>query len=64
MKHFFLSLLLVAGMMGARAQSMTEWQDQHINSVNRLPMRTSFFAFEDARAARDDKAQSNRYLVF
>ena len=62
MKHFFLSLLLVAGMMGARAQSMTEWQDQHINSVNRLPMRASFFAFEDAQAAAGDKAQSDRFL--
>ena len=37
-------LLLVAAT--GRAQTFTEWQDQHINSINRLPMHSTFLADE------------------
>ena len=45
------------------AQSFTEWRDAGTNEVNRLPMRTSWFAYESAEAARTgDKRSSERYL--
>lgn len=38
------------------------WEDPQINAINRLPMHTSFFAFEDAsRAEAGDPAASERY---
>lgn len=48
---------------GASAQSFTEWRDAGTNEVNRLPMRTSWFAYESAEAARTgDKRSSERFL--
>ena len=41
----FTCLLLMAAATG-RAQTFTEWQDQHINSINRLPMHSTFLAEE------------------
>ena len=41
--------VFVAGI--ASAQSFTEWQDPAVNSVNRLPMHSHFFAYESAEAA-------------
>ncbi|QIG53532.1 DUF4981 domain-containing protein [Altererythrobacter sp. BO-6] len=39
------------------------WEDPQVNEINRLPMRTSFFAFEDeATALAGDPAMSQRYL--
>ena len=47
MRKLFLSacLLLLVAATG-RAQTFTEWQDQHINSINRLPMHSTFLADE------------------
>lgn len=48
---------------GASAQTFAEWQDPETNAVNRLPIRTSFFAYESADAAqRGDKSLSERFL--
>ena len=41
--------VFVAGI--ASAQSFTEWQDPAVNSVNRLPMHSHFFAYDSAEAA-------------
>lgn len=35
------------------AQTFTEWQDTKINQVNRAPMRSAFFAYENEQAALD-----------
>ncbi len=43
------ALFLAAGV--ASAQSFNEWQDPEINSVNRAPMHSHFFAYESAEAA-------------
>lgn len=45
-----------------QAQSFTEWQDPELNEVNRAPMHSSFFAYENAQAAQGDKECSERYL--
>ena len=41
----------------------TEWHDLQVNEVNRFPLHTSFFAFEnEAMARRGDKTASANYL--
>ncbi len=45
------------------AEQSVPWEDPQVNGINRLPMRTSFTAFESLAAARaGDTAQSRRYL--
>jgi len=53
-----------AAMVSAQeALDRPEWEDPQINEINRLPMRTSFFAFESTQAAvRDDRSASSRFL--
>ena len=50
MKHstLLLSLLFLLISTGTTAQTFTEWQDPHVNAVNRLPMHSTFLP-EDAR---------------
>lgn len=56
------SLLPIAASLtlAASAQTYKEWQDQNVNSLNRLPMHTSYFAFESPEIT--DIAQSSRFL--
>ncbi len=49
-KHLTIAVLLLAA-VSASAQSFTEWQDPAVNSVNREPMHSHFFAYESADAA-------------
>ena len=45
------------------APSFHEWHNMQVNEVNRFPMHTSFFAYENEEAAKKGKPQdSNRYL--
>ena len=48
MKHstLLLSLLFLLISAGMTAQTFTEWQDPHVNAVNRLPMHSSFLPAE------------------
>ena len=64
MKKQLILLLLGGGLIAsAQAQTFTEWQDQKVNEVNRLPMKTSFFAYEhEAAALQGDKQSSQRFL--
>lgn len=40
-----------------------EWENPQVNEIDRLPMRTSFFAYETPEAAeRDDRRASTRFL--
>lgn len=60
-----LTLCASALLMGAglQAQTFREWQDPAINAVNRLPMRTHYFAYPTAEeAARGEKEQSSHFL--
>lgn len=45
------------------AQTFTEWHDLQVNSVNRMPVHTSFFAYEnEAAALKGDKTASANYM--
>ena len=62
-KTFFSLLTAIAVATGAHAQTFTEWQDMQVNGVNRMPSRTSFFAFENESLARKgDPKQSQNFL--
>ena len=62
LRRFFIFWFTVFA-ASAPAQSFTEWRDAGTNEVNRLPMRTSWFAYESAEAARTgDKRSSERFL--
>ena len=53
MTGLFTVLALTAG-----AQTFQEWRNPEINAVNRAPMHTNYFAFENADAAKKaDKKQ-------
>ena len=66
---FVLLALLAAALIGwnaagaaGKAQPRPAWEDPQVNAINRLPMRASFFAFEDAaKAAAGDPAASARF---
>ncbi len=65
MRKTVLSILcFAAGIAQAQTQpTFTEWHDMSVNEVNRLPLHTSFFAYESrAKATAGDKTQSDRYL--
>lgn len=56
-----LALAALATAPAVQAQTFKEWQTQHVNSVNRLPMRTSHFAYPstaDALAGRPSEASN------
>ena len=59
MTGLFTVLALTAG-----AQTFQEWRNPEINAVNRAPMHTNYFAFENADAAmKADKKQSTNYMT-
>ncbi|WP_294594658.1 glycoside hydrolase family 2 TIM barrel-domain containing protein [uncultured Rikenella sp.] len=66
MKNLWISLLGIGAIVGCgavRAQSFTEWQDPAVNTVNRAPMRASYFAYETPeKAIAAEPEQSDRYL--
>ena len=64
-------ILLLAVLMGlamnnnaqVTAPSWTEWHDMEVNNVNRLPVHTTFFAYEnDELALQGDMTKSKRFL--
>ena len=62
MKRQFLTGLMVLMAIGAYAQG-NEWQDPRVNEVNRLPMHTSFFAFENDKEAKGTPEQAANYMT-
>ncbi len=48
----------------AAAPTYKEWHDMQVNEVNRFPMHTSFFAYEnEEKAQKDKRSASDRYLT-
>lgn len=43
-------------------QTMTEWKDMEVNEINRLPLHTPIFPFENNEAAHYDMTVSKRFL--
>lgn len=63
LKPTFLILSSLMGGFSLCAQTFTEWQDQSINSVNRLPMHTAYFPYESVEIANEGiKENSKNYL--
>ena len=60
--RFQLLALLGSLAVGASAQSFTEWQNQNVNSINRLPMHASYFAFANEEEAGRPIEDSENYL--
>lgn len=60
-KRVIIFLSTLTAVTYVSGQSFTEWQDQNVNEVNRLPMRTSFYPFSSAVAAEtgNPKTESN-----
>ncbi|MCH5223529.1 MAG: DUF4981 domain-containing protein [Muribaculaceae bacterium] len=58
----FPAFLLSIATVGS-AQTFKEWQDQKVNEVNRLPMRTSFFPYVSAEQAdKGNRKDASNYL--
>ena len=59
-----IALAAAAGASAGNAQTFREWQDQHVNQVNRLPMRTSHFAYPSTEAAlKGDMKEQPNYMT-
>lgn len=55
-----LIFLTFAGLsLSLNAQTMTEWHDQSVNQINRLPMHTSFFPYTSAEKASQGEPQAD-----
>ena len=67
-KRFFLTAALVGLAMyiqadTVKAPSFTEWHDMEVNNVNRMPVHTTFFAFENEELAlKGDMSKSKNFL--
>ena len=64
MKKYFASLLpiFIAGAVNSQTLN-PDWEDPAIFQINRLPMRASYFPFENSeKAQKSDKSQSERFV--
>lgn len=52
-------LLMAATALCGSAQTFREWQDQNVNQVNRLPMRTTFTPKEESRVSLNGQWKFN-----
>ena len=58
-----IGLAMNSGAANVTAPTWTEWHDMEVNNVNRLPVHTTFFAFEDeALALKGDMTKSGNFL--
>jgi len=55
-------LVLLACGLAAYAQTFNEWKDERVNSVNRLPMHSAFFAYESEEAAAGAREESSNFM--
>ncbi|HCA81333.1 MAG TPA: beta-galactosidase [Bacteroidetes bacterium] len=64
MKKLLVALSLCAFASLSLAQTLQpDWEDPEVVSINRLPMRASYFPFESMKAAREEnRASSARFL--
>lgn len=64
MKKQLMTGLLAIFALTASAQTFQEWRNPEINAVNRAPMHTNYFAFENADAAKKAvKEKSANYMT-
>lgn len=64
MKKQLLLTAVCACSLSVSAQTFKEWQDPAINEINRAPMHTSFFSYEDIDAANKGvKEKSDNFMT-
>lgn len=64
MKQKLIASLFGLLALSAGGQTFKEWQDPNVNAINRAPMHTSYFAYENREAAaRGGKEQSANFLT-
>ena len=64
MKKQLLLTAVCACSLSVSAQTFKEWQDPEINEINRAPMHTSFFSYEDIDAANNGvKEKSDNFMT-
>ena len=68
MKKQFFTMLLALPLLTTTAKAdnlptFTDWHDMQVNEINRFPVHTVFFAYENEELAFEGKkAQSDNYL--
>ena len=62
MKKHLMTGLLALMALGVYAQG-NEWKDPRVNEVNRLPMHSHYFAFENEKAAQGTPEQAANYMT-
>lgn len=62
MKKHLMTGLLALMALGVYAQG-NEWKDPRVNEVNRLPMHSHYFAFENEKAAQNTPEQAANYMT-
>ena len=63
MKRKLITIALAMASTLSFAQTFKEWQDAETNAINRAPMHTNYFAYENETAAlHGDKTSSERFL--
>lgn len=64
MRNFLLLGTMCVCALSVSAQSFKEWQDPEINAINRAPMHTSFFAYENLETANKGvKEESDNFMT-
>ena len=64
MRNFLLLSTMCACTLSVSAQSFKEWQDPEVNAINRAPMHTSFFAYENLETANKGvKEESDNFMT-
>ena len=62
MKRHLMTGFLALMALGVYAQG-NEWKDPRVNEVNRLPMHSHYFAFENDKAAKGTPEQAANYMT-
>lgn len=58
-----LACIVAASALTATAQTFTEWQDPSVNQINRAPMHSNYFAYEnEAAALASVKEKSSNFM--
>lgn len=64
MRNFLLLGTMCVCALSVSAQSFKEWQDPEVNAINRAPMHTSFFAYENLEIANKGvKEESDNFMT-
>ena len=62
-KQLLTCCLITLGLTGIQAQNFKEWQDPEVNSTNRAPMHTNYFAYASADEANAGIKENSRNFM-